>query len=219
MTSITAAPAPIIRFASLIALTMLAVVLAAAPAAAQVDEAYPPEPEITITTPGATIIIEGRSWRAGTQVTIVFNNPSGQTFSATAVADENGTIQTDVPVPDDTEPGTLAVAFKGTGADGSPREEQGTVQVVSPDADAPSADGSSNAVLSLDGGDVAGAAGSASAADASEQVALGQTDIRRANATVPTTSQFPTLLAIALMGAGMVSLFGARRALARRSAQ
>lgn len=126
----TTAPTAATRWAALAALALVGLVLAAAPAAAQ----YPPEAVIAIGTPGAVIVIEGNDWGPGTQVTISYRDGTGQALTTAATTTADGTFAARVPIPADAEPGALALAVEGTGADGTPRQWTPSVQIVPGDA-------------------------------------------------------------------------------------
>lgn len=112
-------------------LAFVVLALAAAPAAAQ----YPPDAEVAVGTPGATILIEGTDWSPDTQVTIMYRDQDGQTrtTAVTTTAGPDGRFVARVPIPEDAEPGALPLAVTGTGSDGAPKEWTPMARVVPED--------------------------------------------------------------------------------------
>lgn len=119
------------RLAALTAVLLLAAVVSAAPAAAQ--QAYPPEPEVAVTTPGATIVIRGTDWGPDTEVEIDYGAPAA---AVSATVGPDGQFAVEVPVPADAQPGAMALRVTGTGSDGEARRWEPTAVVLAEDAPA-----------------------------------------------------------------------------------
>lgn len=124
MSPITARPRPL-HALLLAAAGLLLAGLLGAPAGAQV---YPPEPEITVGTPGAVITIRGTDWGPGTVVEVVYRNGAAAATTAATVADD-GTFTAELQLPDDAPLGETALSVSGTGTDGEPRDQQPRILV------------------------------------------------------------------------------------------
>jgi hypothetical protein len=125
------------RALTVLALAALALGLFAGAAAAQ--SPYPPQlgevvtADVTITTPGATIRIEGRNWGPGTTIEIRRGDPAEQAAAesaaaagqrevlATAFASADGTFEADVVIPADADAGDFSLVAVGS----TPAEDGG----------------------------------------------------------------------------------------------
>lgn len=128
------------------------------PALAQ-DPYPPPDIQVIVTTPGATIEVEGSGWGEGTTVTIERkdgNSAGGGTEKVTATVAEDGTFTAPVDVPEDA--GGTEIQYEVTGVDeqGEERTELHALNVQMASADmAPDATTTDLAAPSTtdDGGD------------------------------------------------------------------
>lgn len=142
------------RLLTLLTLSLLLMGLAATGALAQ---QYPPNPgpvtevNVTVTTPGATVRIEGRSWGPDTTVEIDHGDTGGQssTSATTVEVADDGTFVAEVAVPDDAA-GDFEVVTRGVDADGT-TQVRPLVLSVAGDED----DGASGAATSGSGGEPA----------------------------------------------------------------
>ncbi len=139
---------PVVAFVA--CLTVLTCGLLAPAATAQPYPPAPPRMTVVISTPGATITVQGgRNWGPGTRVTIVrrdgrshsgtVGSQSTSATSATALASTvvrpDGGFAVDVTVPKDARPGTsFSLLATGTDATGAPRTEETEVKVTDPAA-------------------------------------------------------------------------------------
>lgn len=117
--------------------------LLAGPALAQ-DPYPPPSIDVTVTTPGATIEVEGSGWGPGTTVTITRkrgNNADGGTEKVTATVAEDGTFEAPVEVPEDAGGTEIQYEVSGVDEQGGERTELRALNVqmasaeMAPDAD------------------------------------------------------------------------------------
>ena len=138
-----------------LACAALAVVLLAAPAAAQ---QYPPAVNsLTISdttpTPGQTITIEGRTFAAGSTVTVTME--SDPVTLGTAVADDQGVFTLQATIPIDTALGQHTITAAGQAPDGSALVLSATITVVQADGEGGAGDagGDSSGALPRTGDD------------------------------------------------------------------
>lgn len=123
-----------------LACAALAIVLLAAPAAAQ---QYPPAVNsLTISdttpTPGQTITIEGRTFASGSSVTVTMESDPVTLGSATA--DDAGVFTLQATIPVDTSLGQHTITAAGQAPDGSPLVLSATITVVQADGAGGAAD-------------------------------------------------------------------------------
>jgi LPXTG-motif cell wall-anchored protein len=116
-----------------LACAALAVVLLAAPAAAQ---QYPPAVNsLTISdttpTPGQTITIEGRTFAPGSTVTVTMESVT----LGTAVANDSGVFTLQATIPIDTSLGRHTITATGQAPDGAALVLSATITVVAPDGE------------------------------------------------------------------------------------
>lgn len=114
----------------LVAATLVALVMAAAPAAAQ---QYPPAENSliisdTTPTPGQTIDIRARTFVAGSTVTVTL---SESVQLGTPAADGAGVANLSATIPASTPLGAHTIVATGTGADGAPLTLTASITVVS----------------------------------------------------------------------------------------
>lgn len=117
----------------LVAASLVALVLAAAPAAAQ---QYPPAENSliisdTTPTPGQTVDIQARTFVAGSTVTVTLNSEPVQL--GTAAADGAGVANLSATIPASTPLGAHTIVATGTGADGAPLTLTASITVVAAD--------------------------------------------------------------------------------------
>lgn len=120
----------------------LAVVLMAAPAAAQ---QYPPAVNSltvsdTTPSPGQTITIQGRTFAAGATVTITL--ASDPVVIASGSADDAGVVTVEGTIPTDTTLGTHTITAAGDDPEGDPLSLTVSINVVPADGDIEGAAGS-----------------------------------------------------------------------------
>lgn len=97
-------------------------------AGAAIAQQYPPQDiEITVTTPGATIEIEGDGWDSGTTVTITRRSGNsaggGGTEQVTATVREDGTFSAPIEVPEDAAGQEIQYEVSGVDEQGEDRTE------------------------------------------------------------------------------------------------
>lgn len=144
------------RLLTLLTISLLLVGLAATGALAQ---QYPPSPgpvtevDVTVTTPGATVRIEGRGWGPDTTVEIEHGD-SGEAQGAPAITAEvgaDGSFVADVLVPDDAAAGDFEVTARGVDPDGTAQVRPLVLSVADDDDDG----GAAGAATSRSGGEPA----------------------------------------------------------------
>lgn len=140
-----------------------------------IAQQYAPEDmQVTVTTPGATIEIEGDGWDAGTTVTITrksgnsaASGSSGGTEQVTATVREDGTFSAPIEVPEDA--GGQEIQYEVSGVDEQGEERTAlqalNVQLTSADMDAEGEEAQAAPTTPADdGGDMTGLALAAGAA-------------------------------------------------------
>lgn len=132
----------------LLTATVMAVMLVAAPAAAQ---QYPPSVNSltvsdTTPTPGQTIDIEGRTFAAGAGVTVTMSSDDPVTLGS-ATADAVGVAALQATIPPDTKLGAHTITAVGEAPDGAELSLSVSINVVAVDGAGPGAtDGASGSL-------------------------------------------------------------------------
>lgn len=177
-------------------------------------QAYPPDPEIIVVTPNATITITGSNWGPGTTVEVTYHNGGAASVSSASV-NPDGTFSAEVTLPADAAPGVTALNVTGTGADGQPRQDTEAIFVASAE-DAPAGDATDGTVAGP------GTGGSAAASDAAAVATTDGGTTQAATDLVPTSAlgavtdnPASILLAFGLLAGGLVALVAARRRASR----
>lgn len=152
------------RRALLTMIAAVAMVLAfAGPSAAQ----YPPAPPAltvsdTIVVPGEAIVVSGTGWLPDSIVTFTLFSDPVELGTAQVAADTS--FSAELEIPSSVAPGTHTLRVSGTGANGEPRVEELTIEVV--------ASAAGRAALATTGGELTVGVGLAAALVVAGGVAL-----------------------------------------------